>query len=442
MNKKSRDRLFGSFVFLFIIITFILSLIATGYRFNLSWPINFNHLLQKTGTIALDSNPKGAKITINGEQKKGLMVLSLFNDKNDLVTPVKIKNLLPGEYIISFNMDGYWPYEKKLRVNATQTTYLENVILFKKGLAVNINTGEAQDIDYSPNNHYAWLKKDQTIIDLKKEVVIYHHLLPTINWTDNDKLISESSKIVNLETAATTDYQAAIGTPQEAQLINNKIIYLNNNNLTIYNISDRISKAVASDGEIINYQAGSKNILVVIKKDNKVRLESFSIDNGQKINTVDLLIEAKKFKIKEEDSNTISLIDEDHKLLYLIDANNKLSILDTFRGLGAYKWKGDGQFIYALGSEIYMHDLKQDKSWLINRLSEEVNSLAWSSNNYLIYAGQKNIGIINLSDGRNDVTVILTGDNIASLNLDDKNQILYFYGLFNSQSGLYKIGLR
>lgn len=443
MNKKIRDRFFGVFVVLFVVITTILSLIATGYRFNLSWPLNFGHLLQKTGTIALDSAPKGAKITLSGEQKKGLTLSSLFGKDKEQTTPVKVKNLLPGEYTVSFELDGYWPYEKKVRVNNSQTTFLENVILFKKSLALNIIQTSPQELNYSINNRYAWLEKDKSIIDLKTEEVIYHASSAKINWANNEKQIIDSSAIVNLENGQVNDYQAAIGTPQEAQFQNNKIVYLNKNNLTIYNTTDKTSKAVANNGQIISYKAGIKNILTIIKRDGKIKLESYSIENGQLLGSTDLLLEANKYTISEEDNNNILITDKEHQLLYIANANEKLSIITILKKVSAYKWKGNGQIIYASGPEIYTYDIAQDKSWLINRLSEDINSLTWSNtNNYLIYASNNNIGIINLNDGRNDTTTIWTADKLSYLNLDDKNQILYFYGAIGQQMGLYKMSLR
>ena len=136
-------------------------------------------------------------------------------------------------------------------------------------------------------------------------------------------------------------------------------------------------------------------------------------------------------------------LDKDHDTLYLINLKNKLEVISIIRGVSAYQWKNNDQIFYATGAEIYLYDLKQDKSWLMNRLSEKINSLVWSnSNNYLVFASLKNIGIIDLSDNRNDITGIWGAENISALKLDDKNQILFFYSLIGNQSGLYKINLR
>lgn len=443
MNKKTRDWLFGIFVCLFVIITVVLSLTATGYRFNLSWPLNFSRALQKTGTIALDSNPKGAMVTITGEQKKGFTLAELLSKKKGLTTPVKIKNLLPGEYLVSFELGGYWPYEKKVRVSATQTTFLENIILFKKGLPLKIVAADQQDIDYGPNNNYIWLKKDNKIINLKTEEVIYQNTAPKITWSDNGKQIFDAAKLINLETNTVNDYSGAIGLPKETQIQGNRIVYQEKGNLTIYNTSDKSSKAVATQGETLLYRISEDNILAINKEDKKIKLNAYSMGSSELTDSVELLFEAKKYQVGTDNSGYLTILDQDHKTLYLINLKNKLEIISIIRGVSAYQWKNSDQLFYVTGSEIYLYDLKQDKSWLINRLGEEVNFLAWSSsNNYLIFASSKNIGIIDLGDNRNDITGIWGADNISALELDDKNQILYFYSSIGGQNGLYKINLR
>lgn len=442
MNKKTRDWLFGIFVCLFVFITVVLSLTATGYRFNFSWPLNFHRVLQQTGTIALDSDPEGAKITIIGEQKQGFSLNQLFKNKKELLTPIKIKNLLPGEYLVSFELDGYWPYQKKLRVNATQTTFLENIVLFKNGLPLKVSATTQQEIEYSSNERYAWLKKDQKIIDLKTEEQIYQNISSNINWVNNDKQIFDGAKLVNLENGAINDYQTIIGLPNQAKIIDNNIIYQDKNNLTIYNTSDKSFKIVASRGEILHYLINDTSILTINKDGDKTHLDAYSLSNGSLTDSIELLFEAKKYQIST-DSGYLTILDEDHSTLYLISLKNKLNIIETIRGVSAYHWRNSDQIFYATGPEIYIYDLKQDKSWLLNRIGEEVTSLAWSNNNnFLIFSSLKNIGIINLVDNINDITNIWTAENISSLNLDDKNQVLYFFSSIGEQGGLYKIHLR
>ena len=127
MNKIIRDLMFILFIVLFVVLTFLLSLYATGYRLDLNRALS-GHVLQKTGTLILASTPKGADIYLDGKQTKSSG--SIFGDY--ATTPAKVKNLLPKEYLVEVRLDGYWPWEKKMTIYGGESTYAENIVLFKR----------------------------------------------------------------------------------------------------------------------------------------------------------------------------------------------------------------------------------------------------------------------------------------------------------------------
>ena len=107
MSKKFRDFLFIAFIVLFVFITFFVSVYAVGYSLNISWPPRFDQVFQKTGMLILDSEPTGASIFLNGNKQRRSFLLDL--GRNEITTPVKIKNLPPGEYTLRLEKEGYWP---------------------------------------------------------------------------------------------------------------------------------------------------------------------------------------------------------------------------------------------------------------------------------------------------------------------------------------------
>jgi len=439
MTKKTRDWLFRIFVFLFVIITIVLSLYATGYRFNLSWPLRFDRILVKTGTLALDSDPKGAVVTISSETKIA-SDLNIFNSKKDKVTPVKIKNLLPGDYIVSFTLDNYWPYQKKLKVNPEQTTFLEDVILFKKSLPLNVYNTNTQNISYSPNGRYALLTDSKIIINLENEQNLSTSPKQKINWLDDGKQISDGSKITNLENNSITDYSATIGQSKESQLNNDLLVYLNEDKLSAFNIKTKETTLIPSDGKVITYKLSGDILFLVTNSKNKTELKSFNLKTKTFINSANLL-DSKDFSFTN-DKNLI-LSDSEHKIAYLLNSDTTNQIIkDIIRGATVFKWLDNNKLAYANESEIYIYDLSQTKSYLITRLSEKINSLSWSTDNYLIYSTTKAIGTINLTSEGNDITVLWQGNNLSSLYFNNKTSVLYFSGAIGQQSGLYKMALK
>jgi len=441
MTKKTRDLLFGIFVFLFVVITITLSLYATGYRFNLTWPLKLNLMLVKTGTLALDTDPHGATVLITSETK--ISSVFSFNAKKNKVTPIKIKNLLPGEYTVSFNLENYWPFEKKLTVSPEQTTFLENVILFKKSLPLNIFSSKTQEIDYSANGNYAWLKDSGDIINLKTEQAAAKVSTAKLNWVSGGKQLLTGPKLLTLDNNNYYDYTSLIGAVEEAQMSDSGdfIIYLSKNNLAAFNFSSKSTTIVPGSGNILCYGTSGNILFLVVSEKNKTELKSFDLVNKNFIATTELL-NSKSFSINQDNNKNPILIDNEHKIIYLLTSDSNNIISDVIRGATVFKWIDGNKLAYASESEVYIYDLTQSKSYLITRLSEKINSLAWSPNNYLIYATGNNIGTINLTNGGNDITILWRGNNLSSLYLDGKNSILYFSGAIGQQSGLYKMALQ
>lgn len=439
MTKKTRDWLFRFFVFLFVVITIILSLYATGYRLNLNWPLRFDRMLLKTGTLALDTKPKGATVTITSETKIS-SVFSLFGSKTEQTTPIKIKNLLPGEYVVSFTLDNYWPYQKKLRVNPEQTTFLEDVILFRKSLPLNVFSATAQDISYSPNGRYAWLQNDKVIINLETEQKADITTSEKINWLDNGKQIADGSKIVNLDNNATDDYGSVIGSVQESQLTGDSLVYLVNNNLSVFDVKTKATALIPAEGKIMAYKVTGNFVFLVISNNNKTEIKSFDIKN-KKIISSSSLLNSKGFSFNADGSSLI-LTDNEHKISYILTTDGEQAIKDIIRGATIFKWLDNNKLAYASESELYIYDLAQTKSYLITRLSEKINSLSWSTDNYLIYSTATQVGTVNLTSEGNDITVLWQGNSLSSLYFNSKTGVLYFSGAIGQQSGLYKMTLK
>ena len=438
MNKKTRDWLFRIFVFLFVVITIVLSLYATGYRFNLSWPLRLDKMLVKTGTLALDTTPKNASVSITSETKISAG-LSFLNSKKEQVTPIKIKNLLPGEYLVTFTLDGYWPYQKKLRVNPEQTTFLEDVILFRKSLPLNVYNTGAQEIKYSPDGKYAWLTKDQLIINLKTEQVDSNKTTSIVNWLGDD-IASDGSKIISLTSDVSADYASYTGVINKSQTSGDLLIYQNEDNLSALNIKTKAATLLQFDGKVIDYQVNNNTLFVVTNNKNKIEIKSFDIKNNKNI-TATTLLNSKDFTFKKEKNNVI-LTDNEHKISYILSEDSNKVIKDVLRGATIFKWLDDNKLVYANESEIYIYDTIQTKPYLITRLSEKINSLSWGSSNFLIYSTDKTIGTVNLTSSGNDLTVLWQGDKLSSLYFDNGAGVLYFSGTIGQQGGLYKMTLK
>jgi hypothetical protein len=102
-----RKQLFSSFsiFFLLILATILVILYGKGYRIGNIF--NGKPTISKTGLLVATSTPDGAQLFING---------NLTSATDDTI------DLLPGEYTIRLAKEGYFPWEKKVKIQKEVVT--------------------------------------------------------------------------------------------------------------------------------------------------------------------------------------------------------------------------------------------------------------------------------------------------------------------------------
>ena len=122
MSARQRWWLSKIFILIFCLITPPILIYANGYRINWhSWR------LERTGLLKIKSEPANALVNIN-ELKAWL------GKSKKIVTPVKLKNLRPGNYNVNLSLPGYYEWHKTLTVWPAQTTIVKDIRLFKKSV--------------------------------------------------------------------------------------------------------------------------------------------------------------------------------------------------------------------------------------------------------------------------------------------------------------------
>lgn len=96
----------------FIFFAFLLVLKANGFQLNYrTWRIT------KTGLIILAGEPRGANVRMNFQTLRGTL-------------PVKISNLIEGDYEITVLARNYQEWQKVIHVEPGQTSNYPNILLF------------------------------------------------------------------------------------------------------------------------------------------------------------------------------------------------------------------------------------------------------------------------------------------------------------------------
>lgn len=438
MAKFFKNYLFHIFVILFVVLTIIISLYASGYKFNLSWPLKFNKLLQKTGMLAVSTIPKNSLIYL--DDKIEVNSFLAWGQNNYVKTPAKIKNILPGEYKIKFEQKGYWPFEKKVTIYSGQTTFLEDINLFLSDQPIILNENSSNLLSLSPNKKYLYLQNSQKIINLSSGQLYNFNVATGANfeWLDSDRIFS-AGIVLNLYKNTTEDFKKIVG--QETKnwfydKINNRYYYQNNNTLNYLTNNNTASNLAKGGDNYLDFVAVGDNIFYISEKNNKFKLEKYSLKTEKVEQTLDLPSVA-SYKIFLEKDGVITLYDKQNKTLYLI-SQEKFAEVDTLKNIINWQWINDTEFFYNNDWEIHRFNLLNNRDDLITRLGENITKVIINQkNNYIVFSTDNKLNALDLKSG--SITNLLTTEKINDPWLDEKNDLIYFSAKINGQEGIYKM---
>ena len=161
--------------------------------------------------LAVSTIPKNALIYL--DDKAEVNSFLSWGQKNYIRTPAKIKNILPGEYKIRFEEEGYWPFEKKVTIYSGQTTFLEDINLFRSDLSLLISSSTSNTISLSPNQKYLYIIDAKKIINLSSNQVydINTDKKSGFEWLDNGDRLFSNGIILNFNKNSNEDLKQKVG---------------------------------------------------------------------------------------------------------------------------------------------------------------------------------------------------------------------------------------
>lgn len=420
--------------------TIIVSLYASGYKFNLSWPLNFNRLLQKTGMLVVDTNPTRAIIYLNDKPEKNP---SLNPWKKDyLTTPTKIKNLLPGEYELQLEVEGYWPYKQKIGINSGETTFVEDVNLFLNNLPLLVTVSPKGDLSLSPDKKYLYVSGTKKIINLKTELFRNLNLPDNISgtWQKNNKLLAAGKIFDSIKEANDIDYLNLIGTGATNFYLNDaaeRLYYQNNNSINYLEINNKISSLVISGKNYLDYKIDQENIFTIISENKQIKLEVYSL-KSHKITATWTLSNSGDYSFKSDIPNYLTIYDKRNRTLYLFTTTDIGSGPIVIRNIKNWAVRDNQSLIYTNDFEIYVFNFEDNNVDLITRRGEEISDIVWNTTgNYLIFSSPNTLNVLDFKN--RNTTSLFKAETVASPVFDSKNDTLYFWARIGQQEGVYKM---
>ncbi|PLX21049.1 hypothetical protein C0584_04680 [Candidatus Parcubacteria bacterium] len=454
MSLKARKILFILFIFAFLVITPLVSLYAAGYKFTLS-----GEIIQKTGMIVLDSQPEGAKIYINGEPQQRFFdnlrsnILNDTEDRNILKTPARIKGLFPGEYTVTLLKDGYWEWEKKLEVFPGQSTFAEDVVIFKNNLPLPLSSGEILNSQQSSSKEFlAFSTKDKYLVLGEDEQVLFYDKNSEnlesqnnyIKWFGNNQILFDNH-LFSLDTwSKPVDLSAYLNNINLEFIspIDSKNIYaIKDNQLVKLNLSRGSVESVLKSEKILDYFAKGDFIYTIEELGGDVFLIVY---NGtETIRKIDLNKD-NSFRFTNKEHELINIYSPRFKTLHLIDPLDYFGPLkETINNVNRSFWVDSNKLVFYNDFEIWIYNRVDFKKNILTRISDKISTVLWHpSNNYIIYSTQESLFTIELDDREKHTTNhLIKLNNIDFLNMSNDGYTLYFYSSLGKKEGLYKLAI-
>lgn len=384
MSLRLRRIIYLTFIVLFIVITPLIILYTSGYRYNFK-----KNKIQKTGILILKSKPKEATIFLNDKIRK---------EK----TPAKISNLLPDDYLVKIEKENFHPWQKKLTIKSKLTTFAENIILFKKSLPTEIKIDQIISLSLSPDK-----KKIAYIVDQKfgkevriltledrKERLIYRtsnkNKINFLEWDSQSKKILMSLELKNIKNYLVLDTE-------------------NFENIEIYN-------------NLKDFYFQFKNL----EEKKQPLLAAFT-----------------DYTLIDGPNEFITLINKENQSLLILDSRNGEIIFKT-EAHGAAWFDDQQKLLYFNDFELWIYDLTLDKRELITRYSQKILDAKWYLNdNYILLLLENILKAIELDprDERN-ITDLVTMDKIYEFELNKKEEKIYLLGKIGEKNGIYELELK
>jgi len=451
MSLRARRVLYLSFIMAFLILTPSLIFYSLGYNLKSGFKI------EKSGMLVINTEPKNAKIFIEDKGVQRFWNKILKQNKNFILTPAKIKNIKPGDYKIGITLDGYWPWQKKLTIHPGQTTFAEDIYLFKNNKPALIKKMPSGFNIFSPHREY-FINIDnnqsqlinlasQEIKTIKFETDNQSNIIPidVAAWSLNEKRILSNYYIFTTNNWDNPlSVKLLIGNSfSNAIWDNNKddvIIYSYDNKVFSFNIDSGHNKEIIKVDEINTFLSKNNKLYLIEQTDTA---SNFTIlDRSSNKKELNLELPLSDYNFINTSHNLINLSDTKHNILYIIDPDSKIRPLkEIIYNSKKTQWITNDKLLYTTGFEIWLFDLGSLEKKLLTRISEHINNIEWHpSNNYIVFSTNKSINILELDNReKHSITKIADFDNIDEMILDKKGEIVYFTTKEKDGSSLYKI---
>ncbi len=441
----------AALIFLVLSVAFILS--AKGYNIHLEK----NEIkIEKTGMLIIGSKPSGADILLNGKDT---------TKKTTTFFSVKIDGLGDKKYLLTLEKDGYYKWEKEVKIFPEMVTWANYVLLFPKKPNI-------QKIDFDGTLIQSFPSLDSkanlTLIKTQNGEAIYQIqnstgekslILDTgkqsedkkisgisiVDWSKDRRniLVSANLKsekkywVVNTDSKNIEDLTAL--SPIKFDVL--KFSTANNDELfgLVGGVLSRVNiktRSVTSDMEkqIVYFTFSENGKIYYIKDEKGIRsLWQAGGDLSGKTNLSDAIpvSAAYNLKIDPKDQKVLVQTKENAEVFLLTKVGEKNSLTTIGKNVSYFAWSADSErFLYKIKDSniiVFESDDFKKESMEYNILgSQNYGNIIWYDSRHLLAKKDDNKLEIMDFDGANRVTLGEMVPDRLPFSSSDNGDILFF----------------
>ncbi|MDO8581651.1 MAG: PEGA domain-containing protein [bacterium] len=428
MPRTYRRYIFFTFLGVFALTAPLLILYTAGYRYN--WE---RGKIQETGVLLTNYRPTTALLQLN-------------NVVGAKKAPARFSGLIPGRYTITIEKEGYYPWQKRLWVEPSKTTFAEHMILWKKDSAPERVSLDAPSLSVqSPNKKYITLitKKNPATVALfdtrTKKIVDTITPPQKKSATITNILWSPNGRRLFIESANSEQFIATIETEHGSPIALTKfsterllrVTWNTDDDDRLYGYTRaaplkpgyqlleidlfRGATQTASVGVLPNITPYFvEDDLFYRVEQGVLSITSFAASK-QALERRLALPDAPTNKVtflSNGPDTMITLFDQEHKRILLIDKGTATlyPIQETIDGVVDALWSPQkNRLLWNTGKTLALLDLEQSTREVIVEETKKIHAMAWDpENEYVFYAAGDTVTVTEIDDrdARNRVPLI------------------------------------
>jgi hypothetical protein len=382
MTRTFRLFYFIGIIIVFTIITAIIIVYASGWRFNFS----AKHL-QKVGAITIETNPRDAQIILNNK----------LLPKN---TPTTITNLLPQVYTLKIVKNGYYDWSTTINVQSGQALRFDSIYLIKKQESPRqFSFGPFTQQQLSPNGNFLAVVNDRLLslweIDTGGKIYSsqFNQKITSVLWSPtNNYLIAkaDNNNFILLDISSSpvetnlNDYYALTISDMAWSSMEDSIIYVRTTDgLFRLNVIQKTKSLISVDQNVHYF---TQNLFY------KLINNILYIQDIQGTTVQEITLHANSQLIIEPIySDIIGIRDTINKQFLIINTqNNTHSLFDE--QVSNFSWSKTSRLLLVSNTnELWSWDITTDEKKLIFRTSDQLINIGFIlKEHYLLINQEKN----------------------------------------------------